>query len=191
MHKLNQLVTLLLIASVSVHAQSEQNHAKHGMSEHSKVALLPKEAGNDAFGTIQEIIKILQRDNQLDWRTVNLEALRAHLIEMQDMTLNVEVIAQTPINNGFVTLIKPTTERARTSMQKVFVVHPKMLVQENGYSMTVITKNNHFKVTVTVETTDRQAIAKLQGLGYIGVMALGDHHQAHHLAIAKGLSPHR
>lgn len=33
-------------------------------------------------------------------------------------------------------------------------------------------------------------LTKLRGLGFIGVMTLGAHHQAHHLAIAKGMSPH-
>jgi hypothetical protein len=32
--------------------------------------------------------------------------------------------------------------------------------------------------------------AKLRGLGFFGVLALGMHHQAHHLMIARGQSPH-
>jgi hypothetical protein len=34
-------------------------------------------------------------------------------------------------------------------------------------------------------------IPKLRGLGFFGVMALGMHHQAHHLMIATGRAPHR
>jgi hypothetical protein len=33
-------------------------------------------------------------------------------------------------------------------------------------------------------------LAKLRGLGFIGVLAHGMHHQAHHLMIARGESPH-
>jgi hypothetical protein len=33
-------------------------------------------------------------------------------------------------------------------------------------------------------------VAKIRGLGYIGVMAYGNHHQPHHWAMASGENPH-
>ncbi|NQZ30949.1 MAG: hypothetical protein HRU06_06720 [Oceanospirillaceae bacterium] len=189
MNKTTKVVTISLLASVSLMALGVPKHADHMMTTAQSVTLQPTEAGNDAFGTIQEIINILQRDPSVDWRRVNLEALRVHLIEMQDMTLNVEVIKQKPIKNGFVAVIKATSRRAEFSLTKVLAVHPKMLAIENGYNMAVASENNQFKITVTA--TNEQDIIKLQGLGYIGVMALGNHHQMHHLAIAKGQQSHQ
>ena len=42
---------------------------------------------------------------------------------------------------------------------------------------------------LTVRPADKDA-AKLRGLGFFGVLARGMHHQAHHLMIARGQSPH-
>jgi hypothetical protein len=45
-------------------------------------------------------------------------------------------------------------------------------------------------MTVTArEAGDRRTEAKIRGLGFIGLLALGDHHAPHHLAIATGRTP--
>jgi predicted RNA binding protein YcfA (HicA-like mRNA interferase family) len=41
-------------------------------------------------------------------------------------------------------------------------------------------------VRLTVTTSDPAQVAKLKALGFMGIMVLGSHHQAHHLLIAKG-----
>ena len=40
---------------------------------------------------------------------------------------------------------------------------------------------------MTVTGTD---IARIRGLGFTGLMTVGMHHQAHHLALASGQNPH-
>ena len=81
------------------------------------------EAGTDPFAVIQEAIALLEANPDTDWSTVNIEALRLHLIEMQDMTLNVTV-EQQPISFGFQAVITPTTNRALQSMSQVLSTHP-------------------------------------------------------------------
>jgi hypothetical protein len=41
-------------------------------------------------------------------------------------------------------------------------------------------------VVLTVTSDDPQQVQHLRGLGFIGVMVSGSHHQPHHLAMAKG-----
>ena len=41
-------------------------------------------------------------------------------------------------------------------------------------------------VLLTVTSGDLQQVQHIRGLGFIGFMASGSHHQAHHLAMAKG-----
>jgi hypothetical protein len=43
---------------------------------------------------------------------------------------------------------------------------------------------------ITISETPKNE-AKIRGLGYIGLMAYGDHHQRHHWAMATGKSPHK
>lgn len=42
-------------------------------------------------------------------------------------------------------------------------------------------------ITVTAkDTEDAKTIARIRGLGFIGLLVQGGHHQPHHLAMAKG-----
>jgi hypothetical protein len=54
----------------------------------------PTLPGQDAFGAIQEIVGMLEADPKTDWSKVNLEALRQHLIDMNDVTLKAGVAAK-------------------------------------------------------------------------------------------------
>jgi hypothetical protein len=58
--------------------------AHGGMHEASTAPTLP---GQDAFGAIQEVVRILESDPKTDWSKVDLEALRQHLIDMNEVTL--------------------------------------------------------------------------------------------------------
>jgi len=41
-------------------------------------------------------------------------------------------------------------------------------------------------VTLRVTAADPKEIAHIRGLGFIGLLVSGSHHQLHHLAMAKG-----
>ena len=149
---------------------------------------VPSEAGNDAFGTVQEIVAILEADASTDWTRVDLEALRQHLLDMRDMTLNVVVESQESIPNGSRSVVRPTTERAADALTRIFQGHPHQLMMESGWSMKATESDGSWIITTT--TSNASEVDRLRGLGYIGLMAAGNHHQAHHLAIAKGDDPH-
>ena len=52
---------------------------------------VPTSPGQDAFGAIAEIVRILDADPQTDWSRVDLERLRQHLIDMHEVVLRAEV----------------------------------------------------------------------------------------------------
>jgi hypothetical protein len=54
----------------------------------------------------------------------------------------------------------------------------------NGWSATTEPLQDGVRLVVT--TSDPRQVAKLHGLGFMGLMAQGRHHQRHHLMIAKG-----
>jgi len=168
---------------------SDMNHsinsANHTISRNSNSVLT--EAGTDPFAVIQEAIALLEVNPDTDWSVVNIEALRSHLVEMQDMTLNVTV-EQQPINLGFMAVITPTTDRALESMIQVLSAHPSQMKIETGWDMTVTNNNGAFTISVT--TDQLLDVDKIRGLGYIGIMAYGNHHQPHHWAMASGENPH-
>ena len=70
--------------------------------------------GQDAFGAIQEIVRILAADPTTDWSKVNLEALRQHLIDMNDVTLKADASAK-PIKGGLEIAVTGTGRTASMS----------------------------------------------------------------------------
>ena len=144
--------------------------------------------GNDAFGAIQEVVNKLMSDPKTDWKRVNLEALRQHLVDMANTTLYVDVVEQKPIKNGITFTVKPATPGASASLDRTMSAHSKILEQETGWTFRSKKQNDGWSVDVTGSKPDE--VVKIQGLGYIGIMALGNHHQPHHWQMATGSNPH-
>jgi hypothetical protein len=185
---------LLLFGSASGadvhHGSAAGQHSDHTSTHHAMSAPSPlTAAGNDAFWAIQEAIQKLDADPHTDWSQVNLEALRQHLVDMQNFTLHVEVLSQTPVAQGMKAEVRPTTTRSEASLERVFAAHPAQLKRETGWEMHVAKQGDVFVLTVT--TPQPAEVDRLRGLGYIGVMALGAHHQVHHWGMVRGESPHQ
>ncbi len=159
----------------------------HGMMQGAQagVAGAPTLSGQDAFGAIQEIVQILQADPNTDWSKVNIEALRQHLIDMNEVTLHA-VATQRDIENGIE--IKVTGDgRTLEAIKRMVPAHVNEL-REIGWSA----KSDVLPdgVTLTVTARDSQPLTKLKALGFMGIMVQGSHHQPHHLMMARGQSIH-
>jgi hypothetical protein len=176
-------LTIAALPICPVSAATGPDHQPHTMA--SPLA----EPGNDAFGTIQEAIRALEADPDTDWSRVNLKALRQHLVDMQNMTVNVTVLSQKPIKDGVAIRVSPNDSKTAASLARVFAAHPAMLEMETGWKMTVAKKNGVYELAVT--TPNPPEVDKVRGLGYIGILAIGAHHQAHHWAMARGQNPHQ
>ena len=82
---------------MGMHGGTGGHGGMHG--QQSAATGTPTMSGQDAFGTIQEIVQILQSDPKTDWSKVNIDALRQHLIDMNEVTLHAAA-AQRMIDNG-------------------------------------------------------------------------------------------
>jgi hypothetical protein len=142
----------------------------------------PTMSGQDAFGAIQEIVHILEANPTTDWSKVNLEALRQHLIDMNEVTLKAHALAK-PIDGGLEIAV---TGHGRTlaAIQRMVPAHAHELNQMNGWSAR--TQSLPSGVRLTVTSADPKEVQHIRGLGFIGLLVSGSHHEPHHLAIAKG-----
>src|SRR5271167_3406497 len=80
----------------------QQHHPEGMMPTHSGMhagTMTPTMPGQDAFGAIQEIVRLLETDPKTDWSKVDLQALRQHLIDMSEVTLKADAAAK-PIEGG-------------------------------------------------------------------------------------------
>jgi hypothetical protein len=149
---------------------------------HAAAGSLPTMPGQDAFGAVQEIVGILEADPHTDWSKVDLDALREHLIDMNEVTLHADVRV-TRIAGGISAAVAGTG-RTLQAIQRMVPAQARQLDGRNGWLCRADIRPDG--VVLVVTSADPRQAAMIQGLGFIGVMATGSHHQMHHLAIAKG-----
>ena len=161
--------------------------AQHDMSMHSASAPAPALSAppQAAYATIAEIVRILEGDSTTDWSKVNLEALRQHLIDMDNVTLR-SVVEQRDVAGG---MTADVTGSGATvgSIQRMLTMHASMLDQSSEYHAVTEPLAGGVRFTVTAKNSaDAKLVARIRGLGFAGMLTEGDHHARHHLALARG-----
>jgi hypothetical protein len=141
--------------------------------------------GQEVFGTIQEVVRILEADPATDWSKVNIAALREHLIDMDDVTMRA-VAHQRPLDNG-VEITVTGEGRTIDAIKRMVPAHTHELAALGWQARTELLPNG---VKLVVTTADPRQAVKLKALGFIGIMVQGGHHQPHHLMMAKGEFTH-
>jgi|JI10StandDraft_1071094.scaffolds.fasta_scaffold04386_4 hypothetical protein len=177
----------LLLSPASVAQQPDHAHMDHGkMTAPASAAGMPQQTGEAAFAAIQEIVELLEADPTTDWSKVNIEALRQHLIDMNNVTLraSVKVVEKT----GSITFQVAGEGAVRDSVRRMLSAHSATMNGEDGWKFAAAQTATGSDLTVT--PLDAASMVKLRALGFIGVMTRGMHHHHHHLMIARGMSPH-
>lgn len=173
--KISAGATLMLPAAGQTAAQG---HAMHN------TALALSEGGQSAFAAIQEITAALMADPSTDWSKVDIEALRQHLIDMDNVTLRADVVHE-DIEGGARFMVTSADPVVQTSIRAMVLAHVATMNGVEDWDMR--SEEVDGGAVMTVIGTD---IARIRGLGFIGLMTVGMHHQAHHLALASGRNPH-
>jgi len=147
---------------------------------------VPTQPGQGAFAAIQEIVQILEADPHTDWSKVDIEALRQHLIDMNNVTLATKVESE-PIDGG-IRFIVTGKDTVVESIRRMTLAHAATMDGVGNWHFLAkeIDGGAIFEVRVPAEN-----LTELKALGFIGVMTRGMHHQEHHLMIARGEHPHR
>jgi hypothetical protein len=157
-------------------------HVHTAAMAHGTLPLLP---GQDAFGAVQEIVRILEADPATDWSKVNLEGLRQHLIDMNEVTLHAEV--QSRVAPAGLVMEVTGGERTEAAIRRMVVPHTAELNRLPEWTATAENIPSGIRLTVLAKSPDdAKTVARIRGLGFIGLLAQGAHHQAHHLAMARG-----
>ena len=157
--------------------------AMHEM--HVRQGGTPRLPGQDAFGAIAEIVRMLDADPKTDWSKVDLERLRQHLIDMNEVVLRAQV-AHTPVPGG---LAMDITGAGRTeqAIRAMVVPHAAELDRLPSFAAKTEVIPGGVRLTVTSKPPDDgKAVMRIRGLGFIGLLTIGAHHGPHHLAMARG-----
>jgi hypothetical protein len=161
-------------------AGAQMQH-EHTMGQAASLTL----PGQDAFGAIQEIVRTLEADPATDWNKVNLERLRQHLIDMNEVTLRADVkVSAVP---GGLVMDVTGTGRTEQAIRRMVGPHSMELNKMSEWSARTEEIPGGLRLTVVAKIPDDpKTVAHIRGLGFIGLLVQGGHHQPHHLAMAKG-----
>lgn len=190
--------TALLVGAISLSGSLDvlgaQDHQHQpGMQHESNsqtTAAVQYEPGQAAYGAIAQIVERLDKDPSTDWSKVNIEGLRQHLVDMDNVTMRSRITTRNTAT-GFTAQLTGEGD-AIASIRRMTKAHVAVLSREGGAATAVATEipgGASLEVTV-VDPADKRAVARLQGLGAIGVMTLGNHHGPHHEGLARGLAVH-
>lgn len=161
--------------------------AAQGM-DHSKMAAAEQAAAppsQAAFATIQAIVKKLKADPSTDWSKVNLEALRQHLVDMDNVVMRSRVVVKNV--DGGLSMDVTGTGDVTGAIKRMAGMHAQALTEEGMYVAKSSEINGGVRMVVTAKNpSDAKAVALVRGLGFAGLLTEGDHHAAHHLMLAKG-----
>ena len=160
-------------------------HAQHMRAMPGMVSGAPALPGQDAFGTLAEIVRLLDADPATDWSKVDLERLRQHLIDMNEVVLR-SAVKQTPLPGGLAMEITGTG-RTEQAIRAMVLPHAVELDRMPAFAARAESIPGGVRLTVLAENPDDpKAVGRIRGLGFAGLITEGAHHQAHHLAMAKG-----
>ena len=181
-----------------IHSQLMQNgtaggtgpHAMHGQmygqqfGQQFGAAGMPTSPGQEAFGTIQEIVRMLEADPSTDWSKVNIAALREHLIDMNEVTLRAR--ASERVRGNAVEIAVTGEGRTLEAIRRMVPAH---VAELRALGWNASTADMPDGVMLTVVSRDASDLARLKALGFMGIMVQGAHHQGHHLMMARGEMP--
>jgi hypothetical protein len=182
------LLPALLFAQDHKHEPGMTHPADSTAATSTSTSLSPQRPGQAAFGAIAEVVAILTADPKTDWSKVNIEALRQHLMDMDDVTIRSTVVQQ-PIAGG-ARFTVTGTGRVTDAIRRMANAHAAMVGAGGAQRVTVEEIAGGARVTVVAtQSGDGAAAARIRGLGFIGMLTLGGHHGPHHLAMARGDTP--
>ena len=132
------------------------------MGDHTEmqgVSTMPTLPGQDAFGAIQEIVHILDADPKTDWSKVDLEALRQHLIDMNEVTLHADA-APKQIDDGLEIAVTGSG-RTLLAIRRMIPAWVQMANGNNGWSAKAAELPNG--ELLTVAATDPKEVQHIRG----------------------------
>ena len=176
------LAFALLTAGATLAAEKKHDHGAMMMESG-----MPRETGQAAFAAIQEIVAMLDANPATNWAKVDIEALRQHLIDMNNVTISAAV-ESAEVEDG--TRFSVSGEGpVRESVRRMVMAHAATMTGVDGW--TFVAESSDKGAILTVSPPDQASMVKLRALGFIGVMARGMHHQQHHWMLATGMDPHQ
>ena len=183
------LATALAAAAAQMpadHAQMDHMAMQQAAPAATDASLDPREPGQAAYAALGEAVRILIADPSTDWSKVDVDALRRHLVDMDNVTMR-SAVTTTRLANGARFHVTGSPEIAG-SIQRMTTSHFAEPDVGSGWSFR--TEKQPDGADITVTSADPVQAQKIAALGFYGILTMGQHHQPHHLMMARGGMKH-
>jgi len=166
------------------HGEGEAGAMGGGMMRqmHANMHSEDANSGQSAFDLISQVVDQLEANPDTNWELVNIDALRQHLVDMNEVTMNAEVDSSHV--DGGARYVVTGKGRTRDAIKRMVPTHALQIQAELGWKTETEVRRNG--VVLVVSSDDPATTAKLRGLGFMGFMVAGEHHADHHLMMAGG-----
>lgn len=179
------MLILAWLATAPSLAFAEPAHA-HDLAHGAAVTGPPQEAGQSAFAAISEIVDRLTADPNTDWSKVNVDALRSHLTDMDNVLLRARVTTS-PVPRGAVFDVTGETPAIQDAIRRMALAHATMVNGVDGQRVVATATAQGARV----EVIGAEATAiRIRALGFFGLLVEGGHHGPHHWMMATGAMTH-
>ena len=187
-HIILRAIALAAFGPSALLAQHEQHHGAAAPPVVTS-GTVPGEPGQSAFAAIAEIVALLEADSTTDWSRVNIEALRLHLADMDDVVLRSAVrVNALPRGAEF---IITGDGRVRDAIRRMVAAHARELDAQPALRASATPAGDGMRLVVEArDAKDGATARRIRALGFAGLLTVGAHHPRHHLELARGVSPH-
>ena len=145
----------------------------------------PALPGQAAYGALGELVRILKADPATDWSKVNLEGVRQHFIDMDEVTMHAEVV-QRRVPGGIAAEVTGTGKTV-AAIRRMLPLHSRVLDASADLRSATEDMPSGIRITTTArQLSDSALVVRIRGLGFVGLFTDGDHHARHHIALARG-----
>jgi len=158
--------------------------AGHSIANHGEGKL--KEGGQSTLAALIEVINVFEADDQTDWHAVDIDGLRSHLLDMNDLVINTNAVTEIADDNKIrFNVVANGGNDSLGAIHRMVQAHSRFIEQSRGWKITPTVNDNG--ATVTIVINNDADLIRLKALGFYGFMSLDSHHQAHHYQIAMGV----
>lgn len=180
------LLSFALFAPSAMEAQhAGMDHAAHMATMGDSSQRSATQPGQSAFAAIAEAVRILEADSTTDWNRVDVERLRQHLIDMDEVVMHARV-SQRAIAGGMEADVTGTG-RTADAIRRMLTAHAAELNTMPDFVANTREIAGGVRLVVTARNADdARTAARIRALGPIGLLTEGEHHGMHHLMILRG-----
>ena len=182
-------LTLLAAEKHSNHSSDSEHHSVASESAHlngEKPNLsYPSEGGQATFSALVEIVALLEQDENTDWENVNIDLLRTHLLDMDNLVRKTTASSTVAGDRKIIFNVIGDNE-AISAIHNMAPAHARFIQDSRGWE--IQTNLNPTGAVLSISVNTDSDFKMMQALGFYGFMSMDSHHPMHHYQMALGKS---